>query len=209
MTVSMLLKSPATPPASRPTASIFWACDACASNWRRLPTSRNTRMAPRRSPESPRTGAALSSTGTRAPPREMRAMCSPEVTVARSRMARITGLSMASWVRSSMRRRTSTTAFLRTSAPLQPVSVSATGFRNVMRPSSSVARTASPMLARVEANTRRPSRHSAVIQMTMQAMARNDPRRTPTTQTPGADGKKKTSRARAEAALAANPMVSP
>ena len=39
MTVSRLLKSWATPPASWPTASIFWACRNCSSSRRRSVTS--------------------------------------------------------------------------------------------------------------------------------------------------------------------------
>src|SRR5690349_13566358 len=40
MTVSRLLKSWATPPASRPTASIFWACRSCSSSRSRSVMSR-------------------------------------------------------------------------------------------------------------------------------------------------------------------------
>ena len=40
MTVRRLLKSCATPPASRPTASIFWAWRSCASLWRSASSAR-------------------------------------------------------------------------------------------------------------------------------------------------------------------------
>ncbi len=48
----------------------------------------------------------------------------------------------------------------------QPVNVSATGLRNVMRPSRSAAATPSAMLERVEENTVRLSRRDAVTQVT-------------------------------------------
>ena len=121
-------------------------------------------MAPRRAPEPPGTGAALSSTGTSAPLRETSRRCSVRVTMMRSRRARIRGWSMVSRVRSSIRGRTSSTAFFRAAFPVHPVSASATGLRNVIRPSLSVASTASPMPASVDASTRRFSRHAAVIQ---------------------------------------------
>ena len=78
-----------------------------------------------------------------------------------------------------------------------------------MRPSLSVASTASPILASVEASTRRLLRHSAVIHTISRAIARNNPSRTPTARNPLAVRKKKYSSARAEATIATSPMVNP
>ena len=173
ITVSTLLKSPATPRASRPTASIFSAWVACSSNCRRLPISRKTRIAPRTPADSSRTGEALSSMGLSTPLRDTSTVCSNRDTVARSRNARASGFSIGSCVASCTSLRISDAGLPRASFRGHPVSVSATGFRNVTMPSLSVASTASPMLESVASKRRRLSRQAEVIQVINTAIATN------------------------------------
>ena len=70
----------------------------------------------------------------------------------------MTGLSTSIRVCSLTMRKTSFSTSPRASACVQPVSSSATAFMNVMRPRSSVAMTASPMLRSVVANHSLPTR---------------------------------------------------
>ena len=115
----------------------------------RSATSRKTRTAPTAAPPSSRIGAALSSIGRSDPSRAIRTVWLARPWIVPSRKARRAGFSTGWRVRSLTMWKTSGSGRPRASAWGQPVRASATPFMNVIRPSSSVQITASPMLASV------------------------------------------------------------
>ena len=111
--------------------------------------SRNTRTTPDTFPPASRTGAPLSAIGVSVPSRAIRIVWLARPATTPSRITRRTGLSTGVRLSSFTIRNTSSTGRPSASAVDQPVSRSATGLRNVTRPSASVARTPSPMLRSV------------------------------------------------------------
>ena len=145
MTPSSVLLTIASSDDSTMAASRAWASSARL----RSVTSRKTRTAPTGAPALVPDRGALSSIGRSVPSLAMRTVWFASPTIVPSRRARRAGFSTGWRVCSLTMRKTSGRGRPTASAWGQPVSASATPFRNVTRPSASVPMTASPMLASV------------------------------------------------------------